>query len=399
MRSLVLMRGAPGCGKSTFIEEHSLTPYTLSPDLIRVMHESPCFSINGDFSISQKNDKDVWSVLFSILEKRMEKGNFTVIDATNGSSKTIDRYVKLAGKYRYNILCVDFTDIPIDIVKARNIKRGGYKIVPEDVIDRMFENFANNCLPKSIKTIKPHEFDKSIMFNKIDFTNKYKKIHHIGDIHGCFSVLNKFFEMNGISDDELYIFTGDYCDRGIENDKVVEYIISLSNRDNFIFIEGNHEIHLEKWCLGEPSSSAIFNEVTKEQLDSACINKSKCLDFYRKLQSLVYYSFNGFDVVVTHGGIPNIVDNFTYISDYYFIKGVGGYEDFDTVAKSFIINTKENCFSVHGHRNINSVPIDFYDRVFNLEGFVEGGGFLRIATLTSNGFKFSEIKNDVWNKR
>lgn len=29
MRVLLLFRGAPGCGKSTFIDEHGLRPYAL----------------------------------------------------------------------------------------------------------------------------------------------------------------------------------------------------------------------------------------------------------------------------------------------------------------------------------------------------------------------------------
>ena len=32
MRTLLLMRGAPGCGKSTFIKQHGLEPYTLCAD-------------------------------------------------------------------------------------------------------------------------------------------------------------------------------------------------------------------------------------------------------------------------------------------------------------------------------------------------------------------------------
>lgn len=37
MRTLLLFRGAPGCGKSTYIKEHDLEKYTLSADTIRLM--------------------------------------------------------------------------------------------------------------------------------------------------------------------------------------------------------------------------------------------------------------------------------------------------------------------------------------------------------------------------
>ena len=37
MRTLVLLRGLPGAGKSTWIKEQGLEPYTLSADQIRLL--------------------------------------------------------------------------------------------------------------------------------------------------------------------------------------------------------------------------------------------------------------------------------------------------------------------------------------------------------------------------
>ena len=37
MRILLLLRGAPGCGKSAWVEANGLKPYTLSSDDIRLM--------------------------------------------------------------------------------------------------------------------------------------------------------------------------------------------------------------------------------------------------------------------------------------------------------------------------------------------------------------------------
>ena len=43
MRILLVMRGIPGCGKSTWIKEHELEAYTLSPDNIGSikLHKNP----------------------------------------------------------------------------------------------------------------------------------------------------------------------------------------------------------------------------------------------------------------------------------------------------------------------------------------------------------------------
>ena len=37
MGMLFILQGAPGCGKSTFISEHNLERYVVSPDAIRAM--------------------------------------------------------------------------------------------------------------------------------------------------------------------------------------------------------------------------------------------------------------------------------------------------------------------------------------------------------------------------
>lgn len=72
--------------------------------------------------------------------------------------------------------------------------------------------------------------------------SEYRTIHHIGDIHGCNTVLQKYLSENGdIRDDEFYIFCGDYIDRGIENVEVLKYLISIMNRNNVLLLEGNHE--------------------------------------------------------------------------------------------------------------------------------------------------------------
>ena len=82
MRTLLLMRGAPGSGKSTWIKNHNLEQYTLSPDTVRVMCSSLELQPTGEFKVSQdgNNEKVVWEVLFKLLEHRMERGEFTVID-------------------------------------------------------------------------------------------------------------------------------------------------------------------------------------------------------------------------------------------------------------------------------------------------------------------------------
>ena len=45
MRVLLLLRGSAGCGKSTWIEQNGLKPYTLSADDIRLLCQSPVLQV------------------------------------------------------------------------------------------------------------------------------------------------------------------------------------------------------------------------------------------------------------------------------------------------------------------------------------------------------------------
>lgn len=53
MRTLLLLRGAMGSGKSTFIKENNLEPYTLEADKFRTLVSNPVMN-EEQFIISQK---------------------------------------------------------------------------------------------------------------------------------------------------------------------------------------------------------------------------------------------------------------------------------------------------------------------------------------------------------
>ena len=107
MRVLLLLRGAPGCGKSTFIKENNLERYCLSSDGIRMQFTNIKTDPYGNPYIGFKDETLVWDTLFIMLENRMKHGDFTVIDATNSKTSEMNQYKSLASKYRYRIFCID----------------------------------------------------------------------------------------------------------------------------------------------------------------------------------------------------------------------------------------------------------------------------------------------------
>lgn len=395
MRILLLLRGSAGCGKSTWIEQNGLKPYTLSADDIRLLCQSPIMQVDGTEGISQANDNVTWKTLFNLLEVRMQKGEFTVIDATNSKTSEMNRYKEMCNTYRYRIFCVDFTDIPIEEVKRRNANREVLKRVPEEVIDKMYSRFATQKIPSGIKVIKPDELD-TIWMKMFDLS-EYKKIHHIGDIHGCNTALQKYLSDNGgIKDDNFYIFTGDYIDRGLENADVVKFLISIMNKKNVLMLEGNHERWLWLYANDCVGKSKEFELITRPQLEEAKIDKKDIRQLYRKFGQCAYYKYGNNIYLVTHAGLSTLPKNLSYVATDQMIRGVGNYNDFEKVAETFLATTPDNAYQIHGHRNTKRLPVKVNDRVFNLEGRVEFGGDLRCVQIDKDGTHTVEVENTVY---
>ena len=401
MRALVLFRGSAGCGKSTFIEQHGLKPYALCADDIRLMCASPTLQTDGSRAISQANDKVVWNMLFRILETRMQNGEFTVIDATNSKTAEMKRYKNLANNYRYRIYCIDMTDIPIEEVKRRNANRDALKRVPDEVIDKMYSRFETQQIPAGIKVLKPDELD-TIWYRPMDLS-AYKKIHVLGDIHGCYTALKEYIDTNGgFKSDEFYIFTGDYVDRGIENAEVVNFLCQQCGYPNVVCLEGNHERWLWLWANDIIAKSKEFEFITKPQLNRAKVSQKAVREFYRRLGQCCYFTYHDKTFIVTHGGISNVPENLLKIATEQMIKGVGAYSDSDIVDRAFTENTlgmREDFYQIHGHRNVMNSPVQITEKTFNLEGGVEFGGCLRAVQITSDEIIPVEIQNTIFKER
>lgn len=383
MRTLLLMRGAPGAGKTTWIKKHHLENYTLSPDNIRVLCSSEEMQPTGDFKISQNqnNEKEVWDILFKLLEYRMSRGEFTVIDATCSKTKDINQYKALAESYRYKMYIVDFTDIPLETCLAQNKMREELKQVPEKAIKNIYARFATQKIPGSVKIIKRDEFDT--LLEKLVDLSSYKKIVFIGDIHGCYDTLMQYEDFkNGLKEDTCYIFLGDYVDRGNQNAEVLLFLDKIKDFPNVCLLEGNHERWIQCYGNGVPAKSSEFENKTKPQLIAKGFTEKQARVLYRKFRQCSHFTYNGLEGLACHGGIPNLNTNLLYLPTESLVHGVGGYSDYLTVTDSWMSQTLVSQFLVHGHRNTEGSECQIADRVFNLENRVEFGGKLRIVELT-----------------
>ena len=394
MRTLLLLRGIQASGKSTWIKKNNLEPYTLSADNIRLNIANPVLLEDGSYEISQKYNKVTWELLYKYLEMRMQNGDFTIIDATHSDIKLMNKYRDLANTYKYTIYYLEF-DVPLEECLKRNRERVGYKYVPERVIERTYETIKNNeKLPSVLKKI--NSIDEIINFYTAD-VNQYKKVVIIGDIHSCAEPLKEV--LKDFNEETLYVFVGDYFDRGIQAVETFKIMLELLEKPNVILIEGNHENNsLKKFIYDEEKYTKSFDETTLQpllkefELDYI---KAGLKKIYKKLRQCYAFEFRGKKFLCTHGGLP-LVPNLALVSAREMIKGVGRYET--EIGEIYSENYKkglcQDFIQVHGHRGIKDGEYSYC-----LEGRVEFGGELKVLTIDNDGnIEKYGIKNNVYNR-
>ncbi|WP_106917770.1 metallophosphoesterase family protein [Chryseobacterium aurantiacum] len=82
----------------------------------------------------------------------------------------------------------------------------------------------------------------------------------IGDIHGGFKALQQIFERAEVTPNDKLIFLGDYVDGWSESSQIIQFLIDLSQKQECIFIKGNHDTWCEDWlALGQDPDMWLFN--------------------------------------------------------------------------------------------------------------------------------------------
>ena len=393
MRTLLLMRGAMGSGKSTFIQQNHLEPYVIEPDLLRMMVTSPVLNQNGSFTISQNKDTEVWDTVMNLLERRMKNGDFTVIDATHMSSYLTKKYIELADRYKYSCFYYQL-DTPLDECIERNRQRAlinPYKYVPEDAIERAWHMIQKTSLPSRFKRI----YDISEIDNYyVKDVSDYHEVKVIGDVHGCYSVLAEALtgtnqitvnDSNYFLNQHIqYVFVGDYLDRGIENKQVLDLLLAICNKKNVVLLEGNHEAHLANYVFNGIDSvlnkgfisdtyPQILGDIKMGSRQEAEF-KSQIYKLYKRMVQCFAFSFHGKKFLVTHGGLY-AVPKMTLIPTSTMIKGSGKHSHGDIMSDCYAENFNkglcQDFIQVHGHRKALNNDVSYC-----LEDGVEFGGNL-----------------------
>ncbi len=405
MRHLIIMRGAPGIGKSTFIAKQGLQGYTVCPDEFRLRLGGIVTTPDGRLTISHEFEKRVWREVEEVLEFKMAQGQLVVFDATFQKSREFNLPQKLAERYGYKLYCVDFTKLPLELALERNQQRPDWKRVPETALHTAYERFEDHALPKKFRRLWPEKLEKNGILDLLEPVtrdlSRYRRIIHIGDVQGCFAPLQELLK-DGFDDESFYIFIGDFLDRGIENGEVMRFgVDECLGRENVALLYGNHEIHIHRFAKNLPPISNEFRYKTLPQLEAVDFERREANALIGKMIDALKYEFHGQKVLVTHAGLARVPERLAPLPSLHFWKGRGGY---DFAVDQAFADQPQNAgwMQVHGHRNKARLPVEAAPKSFNLEGEVEFGGHLRIMVLEhENGVvvtRTHEIKNEVYRR-
>ena len=82
MKKIFILRGIPGSGKSSWVKEKQLEPYTISSDNVRLLFRGPVQDLQGNRTISQEDNLRVWKFIRERVEERMSRGELIILDST-----------------------------------------------------------------------------------------------------------------------------------------------------------------------------------------------------------------------------------------------------------------------------------------------------------------------------
>ena len=97
MRTLFVLRGAPGAGKSTLIRHHGLTDLAVGLDDLRRLYSANLADLDGQpaLSMSFGSEKRVVAAFKEVVTARIRQGATFVLDCTNPARKAYRDYASL----------------------------------------------------------------------------------------------------------------------------------------------------------------------------------------------------------------------------------------------------------------------------------------------------------------
>ncbi|MGB2720471.1 MAG: polynucleotide kinase-phosphatase [Rhodococcus sp. (in: high G+C Gram-positive bacteria)] len=316
-RSLVVLVGISGSGKSSFAAQH-FGPYeTVSSDVCRGM-------VSNDPNL-QSATKDAFALLEFLVAIRLRAGLLTVVDATNVQPTARKALIALAREHDVLPVAV-VLDVPESVCAQRNAERTD-RTFGRDVLRRQ-----QSQLQRSMRGLSKEGFRSVHVLDGVDAVASAQFVRTplrsdrreltgpfdvIGDIHGCLSELESLLGALGYTierDDagrpvgatppsgRTAVFVGDYVDRGQDSVGVLRLVMGMVGSGTALSVPGNHENKLVKALRGRKVTTSHGLAETLEQLESESDEfRREVLEFCDGL--VAHLVLDGGKLVVAHAGL------------------------------------------------------------------------------------------------
>ena len=309
---LVMLCGASGSGKSTFARTHFADTEVVSSDR--------CRALVGDDETDQSVTGPAFALLHDIVDKRLEVGRLTVVDATNVKPEDRKPIIELARRWDVLLTAVVF-DLPLDVCMERNATRSDRR-TPNHAIRRQHRN-----LRRGLKRLGRERLRRVVRFTTVDQVDTATVVRTklwndrrdevgpfdlIGDVHGCHNELTTLLAELGYDttsrpirhpDGRQAVFLGDLVDRGPGTPEVLEVAMSMVDAGSALCILGNHENKLGRALAGRNVKVSHGLAESLAQLENQPPEfRARVAEFIDGLVS--HYVLDGGRLVVAHAGLP-----------------------------------------------------------------------------------------------
>ncbi|MYB28738.1 MAG: polynucleotide kinase-phosphatase [Acidimicrobiaceae bacterium] len=309
---LVVLCGASGSGKSTFAGRHFAPTEVVSSD--------QCRALVGDDETDQSVTVSAFELLHAIVEKRLEIGRLTVVDATNVRPEDRKPIVELARRWDVLATAIVF-DLPLAACLEHNERRQDRRTPPHavkrqhDTLRRSAkrlrkERFTRVYTLGSIEELDSVELDRTRLWS--DRRDDSGPFDIIGDVHGCHAELLSLLDRLGYDtaadpiahpEGRRAVFLGDLVDRGPAVAEVLDVAMSMVAAGSALCVAGNHENKLRRALAGRNVKVTHGLAESLEQLQRRGPKFSEHVAEF--IDSLIsHYVLDGGRLVVAHAGLP-----------------------------------------------------------------------------------------------
>jgi predicted kinase len=149
MTRLLITRGLPASGKTTFARK-------LQPQVVRVNRDDLRIMLHGRRLFTQWAEGQITRVQRASVEALLRAHADVIVDDTNLRAKTVREWAEMAARFHATFEVHDFTDVPLEECIRRDAERTGDDHVGEEAIRRMHQRYlAGRTLPLPVPYLQP----------------------------------------------------------------------------------------------------------------------------------------------------------------------------------------------------------------------------------------------------